>query len=295
MTDKGFTHLHLHSQYSLLDGAITFDKLFAKCKAAGMDSVACPDHGNMFGAIEFYTKAKAADVKPIIGIEAYIAPGSRFNKEKSSIKEASFHIILLAENNTGYRNLLKLASAGYTEGFYYRPRIDKEILVELNEGLICTSACIKGEIAALLNKGDAAGADAAVDEYLKIFGADRFFIEIQQHENEDSNIRPALIELARKKGVGLVATNDCHFLDAEDYDAHNCLCCISTGKFFDDADRMIYPHDIYVKTPQEMREQFRDVPDACDNTLAIAERCNVDIDLKTQHAPSYHPPDGKTP
>ncbi|MDD5459428.1 MAG: PHP domain-containing protein, partial [Phycisphaerae bacterium] len=270
MADKGFTHLHLHSQYSLLDGAITFEKLFAKCKAAGMDSVACTDHGNMFGAIEFYTKAKAAGIKPIIGIEAYIAPDNRFNRQKSGIKDASFHLVLLAQNNTGYRNLLKLSSIGYTEGFYYRPRIDKEILAELNEGLICTTACIGGEIGTRLSKGDTAGAEAAAEEYLKIFGADRFFIEIQEHENEDINIRPQLIELAKKMGVGLVATNDCHFLDEEDYDAHNCLCCISTGKFFDDENRLIYPRDVYVKSPQEMREQFRDVPEACDNTLAIA-------------------------
>jgi DNA polymerase-3 subunit alpha len=293
--NKGFTHLHLHSQYSLLDGAIAFEKLFSRCKELGMDSVAVTDHGNMFGAVEFYTKAIGSHIKPIIGIEAYVAPKSRLDRTKTSISDAAYHLILLAENNTGYQNLLKLATIGYTEGFYYRPRIDKEILTELNEGLIATSACPKGELAVQLAGGDEKAAQAVVESYLKIFGPDRFFVEIQSHEGDDPNICKGLVNLANKLGVGLVATNDVHFLDETDHEAHNCLCAISTGKKADDPDRMIYPKDVFFKSPEQMRRLFPDWPQACDNTLAIAERCNVEIDLKHRHAPRFNPEDGSTP
>ncbi|MDD5064021.1 MAG: DNA polymerase III subunit alpha [Phycisphaerae bacterium] len=295
MPNKGFTHLHLHSQYSLLDGAISPDELLKRCKKLEMDAAAVTDHGNMFGAVEFYTKALACHIKPILGIEAYIAPNSRFNKQKSSITDVAFHLILLAENNTGYQNLLKLASAGFTEGFYYRPRIDKEILAELSAGLIATSACLKGELAALLARGDEGAAEAAAESYLKIFGPDRFFIEIQSHENDDPHIREALINLAKKMGLGLVATNDVHFLQEDDWEAHNCLCCISTGRNAADPNRMIYPKDIFLKDAEQMRSLFTGpAAEACDNTLAIAERCNVELDLKTRHAPRFKPPDGTT-
>ena len=246
MSGKGFTHLHLHSQYSLLDGAIDFGNLLNCCKQLQMDAVAVTDHGNMFGAVEFYTKALKAHIKPILGIEAYVAPRSRFDRTKSSITDAAFHLVLLAENNTGYKNLLKISSAGYLEGFYYRPRIDKELLAELNEGLICTSACLKGEITSLLARGDQNGAASAAQGYAKIFGPERFFIEIQNHEDDDPHIRQALIDLAQKMSLPLVATNDVHFLAEDDYEAHNCLCCISTGKMADDPGRMIYPKDIFI-------------------------------------------------
>ncbi|MFA5239429.1 MAG: DNA polymerase III subunit alpha [Phycisphaerae bacterium] len=296
MASKGFTHLHLHSQYSLLDGAISFDKLLNRCKQLGMDSVAVTDHGNMFGAVEFYTKATALLIKPILGIEAYVAPRSRLDKQKSSITDASFHLVLLAENNAGYQNLLKLASVGFTEGFYYRPRIDKEILAELNAGLIATSACVKGELATLLVRGDEKGAFAAAESYAKIFGADRFFIELQSHENDDPRLNEALINLAKKMGLGLVGTNDVHFLQEDDWEAHNCLCCISTGKNADDPGRMIYPRDLFFKDSEQMRSLFGEAGvEACDNTLSIAERCNVELDLKTRHAPRFQPCDGTTP
>ena len=295
MPIKRFTHLHLHSQYSLLDAMIRFDELMERCKKFGMEAVAITDHGNLFGAIEFYTKAKAAGIKPIIGIEAYIAPGSRFDKRKSSIAEAAYHLILLAGNNIGYKNLLKLASIGYTEGFYYRPRIDKEILSELNDGLICTSGCLKGEVASLLVQGDGQGATAAAESYVKIFGADRFFIEVQSHEDDEIDIKEELIDLANKIGIGLVATNDVHFLDKDDYEAHNCLCCISTGKSADDPDRFIYPKDVFLKSADQMHKEFEDASVACDNTLAIAQQCNVEIDLKTRHTPFFKPTDGSTP
>ena len=212
MSGKGFTHLHLHSQYSLLDGAITFEKLFERCKQLSMNSVAVTDHGNMFGAVEFYTKARKAGIKPIIGMEAYIAPASRLDRTKSSISDAAYHLILLAENNTGYKNLLKLASIGYTEGFYYRPRIDKEILSELNEGIICTSACLKGEVAAQFVKGNAKAAIEAAQSLVKIFGPDRFFIEIQSHENDEPDLREQLVELANKLGMASRKTTMKHII-----------------------------------------------------------------------------------
>jgi DNA polymerase-3 subunit alpha len=295
MAGKGFTHLHLHTQYSLLDGAVSAKRLFNRCKELGMDAVAITDHGNMFGAVDFYTKAQSAGIKPILGLEAYIAPESRFDKQGGGgVKENAFHLLLLAENLTGYRNLMKLSSLGYIEGFYYRPRIDKQLLADLNEGLICTTACIGGEVPTLLARHDVVGAERAVDEFLGIFGPERFFLEIQQHEGDDTpHVRPMMIDLARRKGVGLVATNDVHFLNADDFEAHNALCCISTGKKVTDPDRMTYPPDVYLKSPDEMRGMFPEAPDACDNTLAIAARCNVELDLKSRHAPVYTPANGQ--
>lgn len=296
MAGREFTHLHLHSQYSLLDGAISFERLFKRCGELNMTSVAMTDHGNMFGAIEFYTAAHKAHIKPIIGIEAYIAPGSRFDKNKSSISDAAYHLILLAENQTGYKNLIKLASAGFTEGFYYRPRIDKEILAQFNEGLICTTACLKGEVGMLLANGDHVGAKAAAESFLKIFGDKRFFIELQHHPQSDMpDMRQPLAELAGKLGIGTVAANDVHFVNEDDWEAHNALCCISTGKITTDPTRMTYPPSVYLKNADEMRAMFAGMEDACDNTTAIAERCNVEIDLKTRHAPNYKPDDKSTP
>jgi len=294
MAEQGFVHLHLHTQYSLLDGAISCERLFARCKELGMDTVAMTDHGNLFGAIDFYTSAKAVGIKPILGIEAYIAPASRFEKQKGGgIKENAFHLILLAQNNAGYKNLLKLSSIGYTEGFYYRPRIDKEILAQYNEGLICMTACVKGEVPVMLLQGNEAAAQQAVEEYLKIFGINRFFIEIQEHEDgEHLQLGQMLTDLAQKMGVGVVATNDVHFLDADDHKAHAVLCCISTGKKITDADRMIYPPDVFLKSPQQMRQLFSYAPQACDMTVEIARRCDIELDLKSRHAPTYHPADG---
>jgi DNA polymerase-3 subunit alpha len=310
MPGKKFTHLHLHSQYSLLDGAIVFDELLKRCKKLGMDSVAVTDHGNLFGAVEFYTKAQAAHIKPIIGIEAYIAPASRFDRTKTTIADAAYHLILLAENNVGYQNLLKLTSAGYIDGFYYRPRIDKKILAEFNEGLICTSACYKGEVAMALSNGDQKAATAAAESFLKIFSPERFFIEIQIHQDEERetrdegrgtnrqssivhppSVRQGLIDLAQKMGIGMVATNDVHFLQQDDHEAHNCLCAISTGKRADAPDRMIYPPDVYLKSPQEMRQLFANFDEACDTTINITNRCNVELDLKQRHAPRFEPSD----
>ncbi len=297
MSGKGFTHLHLHTQYSLLDGAISAKKLFARCKELGMDSVAITDHGNLFGMVDFYTQAKAAGIKPILGIEAYIAPDSRFERQKGGgVKENASHLILLAENQTGYQNLLKLSTIGFTEGFYYRPRIDKQILTELNEGLICTTACIGGEIPSALIRNDWDAARKAVNDYLEIFGPERFFLEIQQHDDDEHpELMGKMIELAGEMGVGLVATNDVHFLNEDDFEAHDALCCINTGKKITDPDRMTYPPSVFLKSPDQMRQLFSEVPESCDNTLKIAERCNVELDLTSRHAPVYRPEDGSTP
>ncbi len=293
---KGFCHLHVHSEYSLLDGAVPLSKLFKRCKELEMDSVALTDHGNMFGAIEFYTKARAAGIKPIIGIEAYIAPGHRTDRQKTGISESSYHLILLAENNTGYKNLLKLTSIGYTEGFYYRPRIDKEILAELNEGIICTSACIKGEVASMIVRDDMDAARKAAQSYLDIFGPERFFIELQHHDDSDlPDIRRPMADLAQEMGIPTIVTNDVHFLNAGDHDAHDVLTCLNTGKRYADPERMHYPEDVYLKSSEEMRDFYSDFPEACDNTLRIAERCNVEIDLNSQHAPTYQPEDNSSP
>ncbi|MEN8126732.1 MAG: DNA polymerase III subunit alpha [Planctomycetota bacterium] len=297
MSHNGFTHLHLHTQYSLLDGAISAKKLFARCKELGMDSVAVTDHGNLFGVVDFYTQAKEAGIKPILGIEAYIAPASRFEKQKGGgVKGNMSHLILLAENTTGYHNLLKLSTIGFTEGFYHRPRIDKEILAELNEGLICTSACIAGEVPSALVRDDWDAARKAVDDYLEIFGPDRFFLEIQQHDDDEHpDLMGKMIELAGEMGVELVATNDVHFLNEADFEAHDALCCINTGRKVTDPDRMTYPPSVFLKSSEQMRQLFAEVPQACDNTLKIAERCNVKLELGAQHAPVYHPEDGSTP
>jgi len=293
MSDKGFVHLHLHTQYSLLDGAIRPKELFKRCKELDMPAVAMTDHGNMFGAIEFYTKGHKAGIKPIIGIEAYVAPNGRKDRQKVGIRDSSNHLILLAENNAGYQNLLKLASIGYTEGFYYRPRIDKEVIAEFNEGLICTSACLKGQISSFLVRGEVEKATQIAEEYLQIFGSERFFIELQHHEGADiPDVNEMLIDIAKKTGIGLVATNDVHFLNPDDYEAHDAFCCISTGKKVTDEDRLQYPEDIYLKSGDQMREMFGSVPAACDNTVAIAQRCNIEIDLKSQHAPNFTPEDG---
>ena len=292
--EHGFTHLHVHSEYSLLDGGNPIKKLVARCKEHGMDSVALTDHGNMYGAVAFYSAARAADIKPILGIEAYIAPGSRFDKDARGMSEASYHLVLLAENNTGYRNLLKLSTLAYTEGFYYRPRIDRESLQQHAEGIICLSACLSGEIPKLLEQGNLDQAEQAARWYLDVFGPERFYIEVQHHCEDQNRINPLLVDLAEKVGAPLVATNDVHWLNADDYEAHEALTCISTGKLLDDPNRMKYPRGLYLKSPAEMWEMFPEWPQACANTIEIARRCDVELDFDTQHAPVYCPPEGKT-
>lgn len=294
MSHNSFTHLHLHTEYSLLDGGCGIKKLVNHCKELGMENLAITDHGNMFGATSFYCAAKDAGIKPIIGCEVYIAPGSRHEKDSKGMSEASYHLCLLAENLQGYQNLLKLASAGYTEGFYYKPRIDKELLTELKDGLICTSACLGGEIPSLLMKDKFDEAKAVAQWYLKTFGEERYFIEIQWHCEDQNKITPLLVDLANQVGAQIVATNDVHFLRKDDYRAHQALTCLSTGKTLDDPKKMVYPQELYLRPAQEMREVFARWPQACDNTMKIAEMCNLELDFTKQHAPVYKCPEKKS-
>ncbi|HRX86662.1 MAG TPA: DNA polymerase III subunit alpha, partial [Phycisphaerae bacterium] len=291
-----FAHLHLHTHFSLLDGATRIKPLMERVKALDMPAVAITDHGNMFGVIEFYKAAQSAGVKPILGMEAYLAPGDRRDKSAGRMKEASYHLLLLAQNLTGYRNLLRLASIGYLEGFYYRPRIDKETLRELSEGLICTSTCLGAEIPQKFINRDRAAAEEAAKEYLSIFGDERFFIELQDHGIPEQRVlNPELVDLATRIGVPLIATNDVHYLEEGDVEAHDILCCISTGKLVSDEHRFKFPSgEFYLKSPQQMAELFPKHPEALANTLRIVDMCNVDLDFSKRFAPVYKVPEGST-
>jgi len=292
-----FVHLHVHSEYSLLDGACHTDQLAETAHRLGQPAVALTDHGNLFGAVEFYRAAKAAEVKPIIGYEAYVAPGSRKDKTPTAgIKDAGHHLVLLARNLDGYRNLLKLATTAYLDGFYYRPRIDDEVLAEHREGLIIMTSCLAGEVPSLLLAGRAEQAAERARFYRDLVGAENFFIELQNHRMDDElRAIPLLVELARSLGVGLVATNDVHYLRADDSKAHDALLCISTGKLLSDANRMRYPEgEFHLKTAEEMAARFADWPEALANTVRIAERCELELDFSRRHAPVYAPPEGMT-
>ena len=291
-----FVHLHLHTQYSLLDGAIRFDDLIAKAKEHKHPAVAITDHGNMFGAAEFYLKCKKAGVKPIIGCELYLAPESRFSRDAKGISDAAYHLILLCENMQGYRNLSYLTSAGYKEGFYYRPRIDRELLSGRSEGLIAMSACLKGEVAMQCGRGRMEDAVATARWYSELF-PDRYYIELQENTiPEQDVVNKRLMEVASELKLPLVATNDCHYLNREDARAHEVLLCIQTGKTMEDPTHMRFSVDeFYVKSPEEMAKAFSYAPEAVGNTLEIAERCNLDlpVDGKTYYFPHFDPPAGQ--
>ena len=283
-----FVHLHLHTEYSLLDGAIRIKEVVQKAKEYGMPAVAITDHGNMFGAIEMYKECIKQGIKPIIGCEVYVAPRSRLDKEGRLDTEPN-HLILLAMNNTGYKNLSKLVSLGYTEGFYYKPRIDLEILEKYNEGLICLSACLAGGLARRITAGDIRGAKEHIEKYISIFGKDRYFLEIQDNKlREQILVNQKLIEFSKEYGLQLVATNDCHYLNKEDYDFHEVLLCIQTRKTLNDEDRMSFKvNEFYFKSPEEMKEAFKAVPEAIENTLKIADMCNVEIEFGHTILPEY--------
>ncbi len=290
----GFTHLHVHSQYSLLDGAIRIPDLLAKCKEYGMDSVAMTDHGAMYGALEFYLKAKAKGIKPIVGCEFYIAPGHRTERDATAPTKA-FHIVLLAMNYTGYQNLMKLAGIAQFEGFYSRPRIDMEVLESHNEGLICLSACLHGEVPwFVVHKGLAAAREKA-RKYQNIFG-DRFYLEIQENSIPEQKVaNEGLVKIAKELGIKLVATNDCHYLNQEDAHAHEVLLCIQTGKTINDPKHFCFSSDtFFFKSPEEMQQSFRAYPEAVANTREVAERCNLEIDLEGYHFPEFPVPEGET-
>ncbi|MEW5797208.1 MAG: DNA polymerase III subunit alpha [Candidatus Zixiibacteriota bacterium] len=294
MKYANFVHLHTHSQYSLLDGACRLDAVLELAKELKMPALAITDHGNMFGAIEFYIKALRMGVKPIIGCEAYVAAGSRFTKKPSEkYPESGFHMVLLVKDLTGYRNLMKLTSDAFLEGFYHRPRMDKELLRRHSEGLIATSACLKGEINWNLLNGNTEAAVAAAREMNEIFGPGNFFIEIQNHGLEkEQTLVPKLAAISRETGIPLVATNDCHYIRQQDANAHDALLCIQTGKFVSDTDRMRYNTDqIYFKSADEMQQALGDFPEALENTLRIAEMCNLELELGRLKLPVFPLPD----
>ncbi|HSU68627.1 MAG TPA: DNA polymerase III subunit alpha [Tepidisphaeraceae bacterium] len=292
MGENSFVHLHVHTHYSLLDGACKVSELVKRCKSLGMDSIAITDHGCMFGVIEFFNECKKEGIKPILGMEAYMAPGDRRDRSGTA-GEAAYHLLLLAENLEGYKNLLKLSSRAYREGFYYKPRIDKEILVEHKAGLIATSACLGGEVASAFMKRDKAAAKKVAETYLDIFGPDRFFIEVQKHIQEQDQVNPELADLANRLGCGLVGTNDVHFLNKEDHFAHDVLCCISMGRLVSDENRLKYPTELYLKSPDEMKEALGHFDGAMDNTVRIAQMCNLDLDFSKRYAPVYRVPKEK--
>ena len=291
-----FVHLHVHTQYSLLDGAIRFSDLFDKCKEYGMDTVTITDHGNMFGALEFYTKAKAKGLKPIIGCEFYIAPGARTTRKAKSASMAAFHIVLLAMNHIGYKNLLKLASIAMLEGFHYKPRIDKEVLEKYNEGLIAMTACLHGEIPYLIAKAkDYAKAKEKAEGLKRIFG-DRLYFEIQENSIDiQTVVNKGLIKMSKELDVPLVATNDCHYLNRDEAKAHEVLLCIQTGKTMQDANRFRFSTDeLYFKSPDEMKKSFSYVPEAIENTVKLAARCNLEIPFGDYYFPRFIPPEGES-
>jgi len=291
-----FVHLHLHSQYSLLDGAIRFEELFALAKSHKMPAVALTDHGNMFGAIEFYQKAIKNGIKPILGCEMYVAPRSRFDKKSNTVGEGSYHLTLLAQNKRGYFNLIKLVSLAHLEGFYYKPRIDKDLLREYNEGLIALSGCLKGEIAFLLDRGEEREAERAAIEYSEIFDHDRYFLEIQENGVENQGVvNEKLCALADKLSLPLVATNDCHYLNREDARAHEVLLCIQTGKTINDAERMRFSTDqFYFRSTEEMKALFAGREEAVSNTVLIADQCNLELKFGEYHFPKFAVPEGES-
>src|SRR5882672_5637576 len=288
----GFTHLHLHTQYSLLDGAIRVKDLFPKVKDLGMDTVAVTDHGNMFGAIDLYTEAKQAGVKLIFGCETYVASTDRHDRTN----RRNFHLILLAQNEVGYKNLTYLNSMGYLEGFYYNPRIDKQLLREHSEGLIGLSACLGGEIAQTLEKNGVAAAEETAREYASLFAPGDFYLELMPTPMaEQETLNGELVRMSKKLGIPLVATNDCHYVNRADATAHDVLMAIQTGKSLKDEKRLKHVVDsYYMKSPSEMDTAFKDVPEAVENTAAIAARCNVKLKLDETFLPAYKVPEGET-
>ena len=293
--DPKYVHLHVHTEYSLLDGACRVGELVERCKTLGMSALAITDHGNLFGAIEFYQACVAAGVKPIIGCELYLAPRDRRLKEGRAETNA-YHQLLLAMNDEGYRNLLKLVSIGYTEGFYYKPRIDKQVLREHSAGLICTSTCLGAEIPQAFLKRDMQAAKALAEEYLEIFGPDRFFIELQDHGMEEQQmLNPELMALANRVGVATIATNDVHYLTHDDVEAHDVLCCINTRARVDDEQRFKFPTDqFFLKSPAEMAAALPGYRAALENTLRVVEMCDLELDFTKRFAPVFKTPEQKT-
>ncbi len=296
MAEPSFVHLHNHTQYSLLDGAQRLEELVDQAVRFGMPAVAMTDHGNLFGAIPFLDLAVERGIKPILGCETYIAPGSRADRTPQGPgKKPYYHLLLLVRDREGYRNLMRLSTAGFLEGYYYRPRIDKEILARHAGGLIATSTCLGGEIPQLILAGRTAEAERVAGEFRDIFGPENFYFEIQdQGIPEERAVNEVLVPMGRRLGIPLLATNDCHFLQRDDHFAHDVLICIQTGKTTKDADRMRFTQEHYFKSPQEMWALFRDLPEAAENTLRIAERCNFVLEKGENLLPHFQVPSGRT-
>ena len=289
-----FTHLHVHTEYSLLDGSSKIRELTARAKELGMDSMAITDHGVMYGVIDFYRAAREVGIKPILGCEVYVAPGSRFDRENGAGEDRYYHLILLAENNTGYKNLMKIVSKGFVDGFYYKPRVDLDLLETYHEGIISLSACLAGEVQKYLARGMYEEAKRSALRYSEIFGKDHFYLELQNHGiPEQKMVNQGLLRLSQETGLELVATNDVHYTFAEDAKAHDILLCIQTGKKVTDEDRMRYEGgQYYCKSEEEMRKLFPYAQEAIDNTHKIAERCNVEIEFGVTKLPKYEVPEG---
>lgn len=285
--DNKFVHLHLHTQYSLLDGFAKIDKLMQRCKELNMDSVAITDHGVMFGVIDFYKTAKKYGIKPIIGCEIYVARRSRFDKE--NIDKKSYHLVLLAQNEQGYKNLINIVSIGFVEGYYYKPRVDYDVLEKYSDGIIALSACLAGEIQQKILNGDYDNAKETAIKLNNIFGQDNFYLELQDHNiAEQGKVNLFLNKISKETGIPLVATNDVHYINEEDSKIHQILMCIQTGKTLKDDDKMEFKtNEFYLKSPEQMRELFYSYEGAIENTLKIAEKCNVDFDFNTIHLPKF--------
>ena len=286
-----FTHLHLHTEYSLLDGASRIGDVVARAAELGMHSIAITDHGVMYGVVDFYRKAVELGIKPIIGCEVYVAPGKLSDKTKE-MKEYA-HLVLLAKNNQGYQNLMRLSSIGFTQGFYHKPRIDYDVLEAHKDGLICLSACLAGDIPRLIMSEDINGAKALAARLHHMFGDD-FYLELQDHFlREQKRVNAALVEISKELSIPLVATNDVHYTTREDAQAQDVLLCIQTRTFVDDEDRLKFETDeFYLKSADEMAALFPHVPDAIENTNVIAQKCNVTMDFSARHLPVFEVPKG---
>ena len=289
-----FAHLHVHTEYSLLDGSNKIKEYVKRVKELGMDSAAITDHGVMYGVIDFYRAAKEAGIKPILGCEVYVAPNSRFDKELTGGDDRYYHLVLLAENNTGYANLMKIVSKGFTEGYYYKPRVDMEILNRYHEGIIALSACLAGEVARNIQKGLIDEAKKAALKYQECFGKGNFFLELQDHGiPAQHTVNTALLSISKDLDIPLVATNDVHYTYREDEKPHDILLCIQTGKKLADEDRMRYEGgQYYVKSEEEMKGLFPYAWEAVENTQSIADRCNVEIEFGVTKLPHFEVPEG---
>lgn len=288
-----FVHLHLHTEYSLLDGACRIERLLDHIQEMGQNAVAITDHGCMYGVIDFYKAAKKRGVKPIIGCEVYVAKRTRFDKVHEFDAE-NRHLVLLCENETGYRNLITMVSKAWTEGFYNKPRVDFELLQQYHEGLVALSACLSGEIPRALARNDYEGAKEAALQYRDIFGEGDFYLELQDHGLDGEHyVNPNIIRMSRETGIPLVVTNDCHYIAPEDSRMHHILLCIQTGRTVEDADTLEFgSEEFYCKTEEEMRALFPELPEAADNTVKIAERCHLEFEFGKTKLPHFETPDG---